>query len=267
MRCERMLSQISAFLDGMLGDSQIAGVTRHLRTCPECSREVERTRQLRQVLSGLPREQPPEYLHHLVRLKIGQESRNTLWGNLRSFCEFRWSRIRSTEGIWYLTRLTGTMATIVLFMAISSAINPFYLEFGAPLPLPPAMSQAVRYTAPAAKFVDSLQNRLLSNLGMTPREAQRPTSSSEPKINPLYLVNLGQSTSRTAQNDTVSVVFLVDRSGAATVQNVLEYPADESLLNETTDMITSADWRPASQNGRAVDSRMVFTFSKVYVFN
>jgi hypothetical protein len=32
-------------------------------------------------------------------------------------------------------------------------------------------------------------------------------------------------------------------------------------------MINSAGWRPASQNGRAVDSRQIFIFSKIIVYN
>jgi hypothetical protein len=60
---------------------------------------------------------------------------------------------------------------------------------------------------------------------------------------------------------------MVDSSGAATVQNILEYPADDSLLSDFTEMINSAGWRPASQNGRAVNSPLVLTFTKIYVYN
>jgi hypothetical protein len=47
---------------------------------------------------------------------------------------------------------------------------------------------------------------------------------------------------------------------------VLEYPADETLLSEFNRMITSARCRPARQNGRAVDSFLVLTFSKISVY-
>ncbi|MGD0309004.1 MAG: hypothetical protein ABSC02_06910, partial [Acidobacteriota bacterium] len=59
----------------------------------------------------------------------------------------------------------------------------------------------------------------------------------------------------------------VDRSGAAKIQDILEYPVDESLLSAFAEMIMSANWRPASRNGRAVDSQLVLTFSRVYVSN
>ncbi len=266
MRCEKVLGHMSVFVDEMLEDPLAAGIRQHLRDCAECSREYERTRRLRHALMSMRPERAPAYLRSLVQMRIVTAHSESWLVGLRGFLEIQWSRIRTLEGIWYLTRLAGTMATIVLFMAISAAIKPIYLEFGSPLPVPAGVSQSTRSQLPIS-VVDSLQNRLLSNLGMTPREAQRPISSSNPKINPLYLVNLGQSTSRTADNDTVSVVAVIDRSGSGTVQNILEYPNDESLLSEFTDMITSAGWRPASQNGRAVDSRLVLTFSKVYVFN
>ena len=264
MRCEKVLGQMSVFVDEMLEDPLAAGIRQHLRDCSECSREYERTRRLRHALMSMRPERAPKYLRSLVQMRIATANRESWLVDLRDFLEIQWSRIRTLEGIWYLTRLTGTIATIVFFMAISAAINPLSLGFDSHLPA--GVAQSTRSQFPVS-VVDSLQNRLLSNLGMTPREAHRPTSSSDPKINPLYLVNLGQSTSRTAHNDTVSVVAVIDRSGSGTVQDVLEYPNDESLLSEFTDMITSAGWRPASQNGRAVDSRLVLTFSKVYVFN
>ena len=106
---------------------------------------------------------------------------------------------------------------------------------------------------------------VLSYLGMQPVETQRrPIKPSNAKINDLYFVNLGQ---KATHDDTVSVVTVVNRSGAATVQDVLEYPVEDSLLSEVTDMIMSADWRPASENGRAVDSCLVFTFSTILVKN
>jgi hypothetical protein len=47
----------------------------------------------------------------------------------------------------------------------------------------------------------------------------------------------------------------------------LEYPVDDSLLSAFAEMIMSANWRPASRNGRAVDSHLVLTFSRIYVSN
>ena len=56
-------------------------------------------------------------------------------------------------------------------------------------------------------------------------------------INDLYLVYFGQSAMRTGKDDTFSVVTMVDRSGAAKIQNVLEYPADRKLLTDFNSML------------------------------
>ena len=103
---------------------------------------------------------------------------------------------------------------------------------------------------------------------MPPLETQkRPISSSDPQINDLYLLNLAQNASRAGQNDNLSVVAAVDRTGAAKIQGILEYPADSTLLSDVNSMIQSSRWRPATQNGKAVDSHLVLLFSKVSVYD
>jgi hypothetical protein len=261
MKCDRVLDNLSAFLDGMLEEDLTAVVAHHLTGCPGCSRELARLKQLRARLLDLRPVATPDYLHHLVCLRIRNARENTVRQGLRSMLEYQWSRIRTTEGLWYLTRLAGAMATIVLFVVIYSAMNPIYLGITGPLPDHGWMS-------PPHFRPQQLGNAVLGNLGMRPLQAQKmPVRSSDPKINDLYLVQLGETTSRTGRDDTVSVVTMVDRSGAATMPEILEYPEDESLLSEYTDIIMSAGWRPASKNGRAIDSPLVFTFSKIYVFN
>jgi hypothetical protein len=259
MRCEKVLGQLSLFLDEMLGTDLADGVSQHLSSCLNCSHEFGRLKKLRDALKSLEPVQAPDYLPDLVNLRISQARRESWRSSLQSALEYRWSRVRTTEGIWYVTRLLGAMATIVFFIAISSAMNPIYLDFGAQLP--PRVE--VTRNQPPQQLAMSLQRVFGS-----PLEAQKkPIRSSEAKINDLYFLNFSQSASRTAYDDTVSVVTVVDRNGAAKVQDVLEYPADDLLLSDFTDMINSAGWRPASQNGRAVDSRLVLTFSKIYVYN
>jgi hypothetical protein len=258
MRCEKVLGQLSLFLDEVMDCDLATGVAQHLRACPTCNREFTRLKKLRNVLNNLPPVETPDFLHDLVELKISTARQHSWRSSLQSALERQWSRIRTTEGIWYLTRLTGTMAALVLFIAISSAMNPMDLEFGDQLASRGVRSQALRS--------QQLAFGVLTNLGMPPVEAQRrPISPSNPKINDLNLVSLGESALSSTHDDTISVVTIVDRSGRATVQRILEYPADESLLSALNEWLTSTSWRPASRNGRAVDSQLVLTFSKIYV--
>jgi hypothetical protein len=178
---------------------------------------------------------------------------------LRDAWDYRWSRIRTTERTWFLTRICGTAATFVLFLAISWAIHPMMLGLGSGVQDPRGVLPLLR---------QQLGANVLKSLGYVPLEAQKlPVVSREPKINDLYLLNFGQNASKKGRDDTMAVVTVVDRSGAATVQEVLEYPADSSLLADFATMIASARYRPASQNGRAVDSHLVFSFSKISVYD
>jgi hypothetical protein len=107
---------------------------------------------------------------------------------------------------------------------------------------------------------------VLRNLGVITLESQRrPISPSDPGINGLYLLNFGQSVSRARADDSFSVVTVVDRSGTATIQNVLEYPSDTTLLSSFNAMLTSARCRPARHNGRDVDAHLVLSFSVISV--
>jgi hypothetical protein len=251
---------MSLFLDGDLEAELAREASRHLDECPGCNREFARLRTLRHRLRSLPQVPAPEYLESLVRKKISAAHELSWRNRWRAELEYRWSRIRTTEGIWYVTRTAGIMATVILFMMISSAMSPLDLAVAPPLPKWPTLSPNARY--------QQLGMGVLRNLGVTSLEAQRiPISPQEPKINDLNLVNFGQNASRNAVDDTVSIVTVVDRSGNARIQDILEYPEDEALLDEFASMILSAYWRPASRNGRAVDSRLVLTFSRVLVSN
>ncbi len=258
MECRKVISRLSLLLDDMLDDEQSRETLQHLDRCGECRREWDRLVELQRKLRLLGRAPAPYYLHHLVMTRLEAERQSTWQAGLRSAIEYRWSRIRSTGGLWYLTRLAGTAATCLFFLLISAAMNPAYFNIQA---------SADRSTlSPEARY--QLVTGVLKNLGMTPVEAQRkPIGKSDPMIHDLYLLNFGQSASRTSADDSFSVVTVIDRSGSVKISNVLEYPLDKSLLTDFNAMIMSARCRPASQNGRAVDSHLVMNFSKISVYD
>jgi hypothetical protein len=258
MECRKVISRLSVLLDDMLDSEQGRETLRHLDQCRECRREWDRLVVLQRKLRSLGRAPAPDYLHHLVMTRIEAERQGTWRASLQSAIEYQWSRIRSIEGLWYLTRLAGTAATCFFFLLISAAMTPAYFNIQGP---------AERGTlSPEARY--QLVTGVLKNLGMTPVEAQKkPIGKSDPMIHDLYLLNFGQSASRTSTDDSFSVVTVIDRSGTVKISSVLEYPSDRSLLTDFNAMITSARCRPASQNGRAVDSHLVMNFSKVLVYD
>jgi hypothetical protein len=259
MKCATVLELLSCFADGMLGGDAASEVSLHLQACPACQREFARTKELRQALRSLHPVEAPRHLRNLVAMKIETARRHSWRTDLRHAWEYRWSRIRTTEGLWYLTRLMGAMATFVLFIYISSSMNPI-LGFNVSLADQGSLSRALR----PLQLAIGIQR----NLGMMPLDVPKKTiRSSDPKINDQYLANLAENAARSQQDDMVTVVAVVDRSGSAKVENVLDYPEDDSLLSEFTDMIMLAPWRPASQNGKAVDQKLVLSFSRVNVYD
>lgn len=260
MECRKVIDRLSLLLDDMLDNTQAGEVLQHIDRCAECRREWNRLTELQKKLRSLDRTPAPDYLRHMIMTRIQSAPQLTWRASLISAIEYRWSRIRSTGGVWYLTRLAGTAATFAFFLLISAAMTPGYFNIQA------QASSDRGGLSPEARF--RLVTGVLKNLGMTPLEAQRrPIGKSDPMIHDLYLLNFSQSASLTNSDDNFSVVAIVDRSGAVKISNVLEYPADKTLLTDFNTMILSARCRPASQNGRAIDSHLVMNFSKISVYD
>lgn len=256
MKCENIAALLSEFHDDVLEPEKSKTVSGHLEGCAACRGEYDRLTRLKGALGSLRKIEAPDYLRHMVQLHIANAEHDTWPIQFRESLEYRWSKIRSTGSLWYVTRILGTAATFVLFVAITAAVKPIYLE------------QMPRSAADSHLLRQQLWMNVLKNLGYLPIEAQRrPIGPSEAMLNDLYPLNFGQNASRATHDDTVSVVAVVDRSGSATVRDVLEYPADSALLNEFNTMIQTARFRPASQNGKPVSSHLVMTFSKMTVYD
>jgi len=259
MTCNRVRRQLSLYLDEMLDSEARLEVARHLNACSLCGLEFDRLSLLQSRLRGLGPSPAPPFLRRLVDMGRGgnRSSARSLFASLRDALEYRWSRIRSTEGIWFGTRIAGTLSTGILFFALYTAMSPLYLPFDSAIPDRSGLSN----------LRQQLPQNVLRNLGLIPVELQRrPISPSNARLNDIYLLNFGQSASRRpGGDDSLTVVTKVDRSGAAQIQNVLEYPADSALLSSFNDMLASARYRPARQNGRAVDSHLVLSFSMISV--
>jgi hypothetical protein len=259
MRCENVLKLLSLFLDEVLEEDRAKQVSEHLKQCSRCRKEFARLSKLRRLLGSLGKVTAPEYLHHLMELRLASAADQRWSTSLREELEYRWSKIRTTGGLWYVARLVGTVATCVLFIAITAAIRPIYFDLS---------SQVSDRAWMSPGLPQQLKLGVLGKLGMTPLEAQkRPISPSDPQINDLYLLNFAQSASLTGRDDTLSVVAAVDRTGSAKIQGVIEHPADSALLSDLNSMIQSTRCRPASQNGKAVDSHLVLSFTKVTVYD
>jgi hypothetical protein len=254
MLCKTVLQRLSEYFDGVLDADAAVEVSQHLRQCLGCRKQYDSLVAVHNRLKSLEGIRAPEYMEALVRLRIAQESEGVWYKRLRLWLELCWSRIRTTEGIWFWTRALGTVLTSVCFLLI----NPIYFDVYQ-TPEPALLSAA--YTQQVGKNV-------LQKLGMLPiEESKGPQVRIKPAINDAYFVNFAQNMPGSGEDDTFSVMTFVDSSGAAKIQNVLQYPTDRNLLSNFNEMISSARCRPASHNGKAVDSHMVLTFSRISVWD
>ena len=253
MLCKTVLPLLSEFFDEVLDADTAVQVSQHLSQCQHCRKEFDSFADLHNRLSSLDRVQAPEYLRRLVQRRIAGEP----WrARVRNELSRYWSVIRTTEGMWYATRALGTVMASMFFLIISSAITPLYIQTESPV-------NTTGWPSLRAEVGASVLNRL----GMTQVPLKMAGRSGPAAINDLYLLEYGnrESVSRVEKDDTFSVDAVVDRSGSVKVQSVIEPPSDKALLSEFNAMISSARCRPASENGQAVPSHLVLTFSKVFV--
>jgi len=255
MLCKIVLHQLSEYFDEVLEAKDAVEVSQHLRQCVGCRKQYKSLVAMHNRLRSLQRIKAPEYMEALVRLRIAQENEDVWYKRLRLWLELCWSRIRTTEGMWYWTRALGTVLTSICFLLI----NPIYFDVNQP---------SDRAVLPAADYTQQVAINVLQKLGMLPAEETKgPPIRVKPAINDAYLVNFAQNMTGSEEDDTVSVMTVVDSNGAAKIKNVLQYPADRNLLSNFNQMISSARCRPGSQNGKAVDSHLVLTFSRISVWD
>jgi hypothetical protein len=252
MLCKNVLPLLSGFYDGVLDADESVQVSQHLDQCDSCHKGFESLSILQNKLRSLKGVQAPEFLGRLIEHKIAEIQQNSWRRNLRNELERTWSIIRTTESTWYITKALGTVMTSLFFFLICG---------NNPQPFIDSMDQYSITT----NYGQQVHQNVPTNLGMHAAPKLRAIKS-DPSINEQDLNNLGESMSHPGNDDTVSVLAKVDSSGSARIQNVIEHPSDQRLLSNVREVITSAHYRPASENGKAVSSYIIFIFNKISVY-
>ena len=253
MLCKNVLPLLSEFYDEVLDADVSVQVSQHLDQCGLCRKEFESLSILQNKLKSLKSIQAPEFLGSLVEHRIAEMQKNSWHRNLRNELERMWSKIRTTESTWYITKALGTVMTSLFFFLICGN-NPL-----------PFMASMEKYSV-TTDFGHQVRQGAPTNPGMQVAPKIHIIKS-DPAINELYLNNLGESMSQPGNDDTVSVLAEVDSSGSAKIQNVIERPNDQRLLSNVKEVITRAHYRPASENGKAVPSYIIFIFYKISVYD
>jgi hypothetical protein len=261
MECKKITSLLSEYIDGVLDGTLAAQVSQHVNQCLQCRKELKALSMIRTRLGALKRVKAPEYLGDLVQLRIADRRRNRWQVQLQNALEFRWSRIRTTERIWYMTRVVGTVMTAVFFFLIPYSIDPLTIEANDSIP------ERTSYTINEKQ---QLGLNVYAKLGLLPEQAQsgiphgRQTMV-KPAINNQYLSHFGESISQDGDDYDFSVITSVNRNGQAEAESVIEHPNAQSFLENFNKVISPAIFAPGRKNGKAIDSRMIMIFSKISV--
>jgi hypothetical protein len=253
MVCNKVSRLLSQYFDGVLDTDTSVRISQHLKECPGCRKELHVISDLHNRLNSMAKIQAPDYLCHLVQMRLEKENKDTWRSRLMDAVSLRWSRIRTTGFQFYWTKALGTVMTAFCLYMISSAIDPFYVEYPQSISDTTIFSQEYR------------EQRILTiskNWGRFPIEQYMRNDQVRAAINPGYLDQIG---SKQTDSDSFSVLTMVDRSGAAKIENVIEYPQDRDLLHSFTDIIESARCRPGSMNGRTVPAPLFLIFDQVSV--
>ncbi len=256
MFCEKVLKQLSEFIDEALDPAAALEVSRHLNSCESCKKEYESLLHIRLKLKSIPVVQPPIYLRNLVEIRMS--ARRESWrANLRNTLERRWSIIRTTEGIYYWTKALGAAMTTVCFLLIILAASPYYYYMNA--------GSNMSSDSITPEFRQQVVRDVLKKIGL--QTNSQISIRRDPAIGGAYLQDFAQSVSHLSDDETVSFGLAVDPDGAAKMQTVIDYPSDKKALSSLNEKISTARCRPASKNGQTIPSHMVLTFSVMTVYN
>ena len=259
MLCKNVSPLLSEYFDEVLDADTTVQVSQHLSRCIRCRKELDGLSALHGRLRSLRRIPAPEYLGRLVEHRIAGMQRDSWRGNLQNALERRWSIIRTTGRMWYVSRALGTVMTALFFCLIPmSSLPPLYVEASngamereTTLPLAPAYLQEVGQSFRA-------------QMGML--EAPRRVVKSDPALDYLYQYEISEKVSRTGNEEDFWVLTSVDPDGSAKIKGVQGSPSDQSVIRKVNYLISRARWRPASENGKPVPSHVVFLFDNIKVY-
>jgi hypothetical protein len=264
MLCDKVIPLLSGYFDEVMDDDTSIQVSQHLDQCATCRKELDDLSAVHSKLNSLKGLQAPEYLHNMVQLRIANLDQERWPVRIQNTIERRWSIIRTTEGMWYLSKALGIVMTAVFFFLIPCSINPLEIE-------------ANSTTADRNVYTRAEKQRVALNvvakLGMLPKDEQRELAKLrqpvvvKPAIHEKYLSRFGESLSQDGNDYDFAVVTYVAPNGKAKGQNVLEHPNAQNFLNDFNKVISSGRFAPARENGgEAVPSHMLLMFSKISVY-
>jgi hypothetical protein len=263
MLCERVVPLLSEYFDEALDPGITIQVSQHLDQCAGCRKELSGIVKVHDKLRSMHGVAAPDYLKDLVHLRIADMRRNSWRAQLKDSLELRWSRIRTTEGMWYASKAMGTVLTAVLFFLIPCSINPLSIEANSSVQERNIFSRAEK---------QQVALNVVAKLGMLSKEDKKELIKPnlfevKPAIHEQYVSNFGQSISQDGKDYDFGAVIYVDSSGMGQAQNVIEHPNAQNFLDSFNKVISAGRFAPARKNGEAVPSHIILMFTKISVYD
>jgi Putative zinc-finger len=244
MNCAETRKNLSAYLDGRLTGGMRAVVGAHLERCPVCRLQMAELRAVVRSLGQLERPQPPVAMAAAISdaLMIERAARTQ-----RPPVPFL-ARVE----LWVRPRVMpytiGAFASIILFMAVTSALRPHV--------------GLLRELARAND--EEVQRVVLVSIPGQPNDLKRLM----PSLNPNgALAQLVRSPSAgVADDDDMAIVADVFSNGDASLAEVVQTPRNRHMLDEVAAALRKTPaFVPASLDQRPQTMRVVLSLSKVNV--
>jgi len=83
MDCRQFRYNISAYIDGILDDSMISGMEKHIDECPQCRKEYEAILEIKEMCGKLPTVDLPFGFHERFSERLRREGRNNMFNVFR----------------------------------------------------------------------------------------------------------------------------------------------------------------------------------------
>src|SRR5690606_5674089 len=83
MDCRQFRYNISAYIDGILDDSMISGMEKHIDKCSQCRKEYEAILEIKEMCGKLPTVDLPFGFHERFSERLRREGRNNMFNVFR----------------------------------------------------------------------------------------------------------------------------------------------------------------------------------------
>ncbi len=263
MTCEETQKNLTAYLDGRLMLPERATTDAHLASCPVCRGQLAQTRLLVRALARLERPALPSGLTARINdaLLIERAARATQPPLPFHERIVRWLQPR------VMPYTVGALASLLLFIAVSSALRPQFLVLR-------ELARAARASDDAAVLETSEPGLIwIDGAGFDVTQpvlaaSRKPFGVESPSLNPRgALAALVRTPGRGGDDDDDTVIVAnVFSNGSAALAEVVQPPRNPRMLGEVRDALRKTPaFVPAALDQRPQTMRVVLSLSRVSI--